>query len=340
MRSDISYGNGVYKSTDGGKTWAHLGLADTRQIGADPRRPEGPGRRLRRGARTRLRAERRARRLPVEGRGKDLGEGPLPGRGHGRDRPRLPARQRAHDPRRALADAPAAVERLPAIERARELPLALGGRRRHVEAGDGGPSFREARAHPDCVRAVRSEPRLRGRGREAGRPLRVGRRGAHVPARVVGPAHLGPRLVLRGRDRRPEGPGRRLRVQHGDLPVRGRREDVRAVEGRAGRRRLSPPLDRPFRFAPDDRRERPGHGRDGGRREDVELLVQPADRADVPRRDGRPVSVLDLRCAAGHRRRGRALAHGLPARSRRATGSRSPRAARTGTSSRTPPTQT
>lgn len=42
MRSDISFGNGVYKSTDAGKTWAHLGLEDTRQIGrviVDPRDP-------------------------------------------------------------------------------------------------------------------------------------------------------------------------------------------------------------------------------------------------------------------------------------------------------------
>src|SRR5262249_19710072 len=33
MRSDIAQGNGVYKSTDGGRTWTHLGLDDTQQIG-------------------------------------------------------------------------------------------------------------------------------------------------------------------------------------------------------------------------------------------------------------------------------------------------------------------
>ncbi|MGB9428959.1 MAG: hypothetical protein WCC11_03630 [Gammaproteobacteria bacterium] len=33
MRSDIGYGNGMYKSTDAGKTWAHIGLTDSMQIG-------------------------------------------------------------------------------------------------------------------------------------------------------------------------------------------------------------------------------------------------------------------------------------------------------------------
>jgi photosystem II stability/assembly factor-like uncharacterized protein len=42
MRSQISYGNGMYKSTDGGKTWTHIGLEGTRQIGrvlVDPKNP-------------------------------------------------------------------------------------------------------------------------------------------------------------------------------------------------------------------------------------------------------------------------------------------------------------
>jgi photosystem II stability/assembly factor-like uncharacterized protein len=34
LRGNISYGNGVYKSLDGGKTWRNVGLKDTRHIGA------------------------------------------------------------------------------------------------------------------------------------------------------------------------------------------------------------------------------------------------------------------------------------------------------------------
>jgi photosystem II stability/assembly factor-like uncharacterized protein len=43
MRSDITYGSGVYRSTDAGRTWAFIGLKDTRQIGrilVDPHNPD------------------------------------------------------------------------------------------------------------------------------------------------------------------------------------------------------------------------------------------------------------------------------------------------------------
>src|SRR6266568_2927920 len=42
IRGNVSHGDGVYKSTDGGKTWTHLGLADTRQIGKVRNHPQNP----------------------------------------------------------------------------------------------------------------------------------------------------------------------------------------------------------------------------------------------------------------------------------------------------------
>jgi photosystem II stability/assembly factor-like uncharacterized protein len=43
FRSDLSYGDGIYKSTDGGKTWKNLGLRDSRHIARiviDPHNPD------------------------------------------------------------------------------------------------------------------------------------------------------------------------------------------------------------------------------------------------------------------------------------------------------------
>ncbi len=42
MRSDIAQGDGMYKSTDGGKTWAHIGLRDSQQIGRVIVHPDNP----------------------------------------------------------------------------------------------------------------------------------------------------------------------------------------------------------------------------------------------------------------------------------------------------------
>jgi len=43
IRPDLAVGNGMYKSTDGGKTWTHLGLDDTQmiaQVELDPKNPD------------------------------------------------------------------------------------------------------------------------------------------------------------------------------------------------------------------------------------------------------------------------------------------------------------
>src|SRR6476646_3824642 len=42
LRDSMGYGNGVYKTTDAGKTWTHLGLNETQHIGrvaVDPKNP-------------------------------------------------------------------------------------------------------------------------------------------------------------------------------------------------------------------------------------------------------------------------------------------------------------
>jgi photosystem II stability/assembly factor-like uncharacterized protein len=42
IRGNVSHGDGVYRSTDAGETWTHLGLADTRQIGRIRVHPRDP----------------------------------------------------------------------------------------------------------------------------------------------------------------------------------------------------------------------------------------------------------------------------------------------------------
>jgi len=42
VRNSVSFGDGVYKSTDGGKTWQHMGLTDTERISAIVINPQNP----------------------------------------------------------------------------------------------------------------------------------------------------------------------------------------------------------------------------------------------------------------------------------------------------------
>ena len=42
IRIDVSHGDGVYKSTDAGNTWQHMGLKETRHIGKVRVHPQNP----------------------------------------------------------------------------------------------------------------------------------------------------------------------------------------------------------------------------------------------------------------------------------------------------------
>src|SRR5207344_378168 len=42
IRGNVSHGDGVYKSTDAGKTWKNVGLKETRQIGSVRVHPANP----------------------------------------------------------------------------------------------------------------------------------------------------------------------------------------------------------------------------------------------------------------------------------------------------------
>ena len=101
IRLDVSYGDGIYKSTDAGRTWTPCRPAEQQVHRPHLHPPDQSRPRLCRGAGRRLRPQRGARRLPLEGRRQELGEDPLPQRRRGRDRPHDGPEQPAHPVRLA-----------------------------------------------------------------------------------------------------------------------------------------------------------------------------------------------------------------------------------------------
>ncbi len=76
QRPDLAIGDGIYKSTDGGTTWTHLGLRDGQQIASMAVDPSDRKPALRRRPRPSVRPELRARHLPLSRRRRDFPASP------------------------------------------------------------------------------------------------------------------------------------------------------------------------------------------------------------------------------------------------------------------------
>ena len=131
QRPDLATGDGMYKSTDAGKTWTHLGLRDSQQIGQVVVDPKDANRRVRRGARTPLRPQHRARHFPFDRWRQDVRAGALQGREHRRRRRRDRPVESQHRLCVVVAGAAGAVgeRRFP---RTGQRPVQVDGRRHHV----------------------------------------------------------------------------------------------------------------------------------------------------------------------------------------------------------------
>ena len=343
MRSDIAQGDGMYKSTDGGRTWTpHR----PRRLAADRARAgrsRESGRRLRGGPRPPLRPERRARRLPLPRRRQELAEGPRP---------------------RTTTPAPSTSPSSPgnpdviyaALWQTRRTPWNIyppsnGPGSGLYKSTDGGDHWTPLTGHgfpakPGRIGLAVAPTPAAARLRDGGRAARAGstarttaaRPGRGRAATRASGGAAGTSAASRWSRRTPTS------STPATPPSTARRTAARP----SCRSRARPGGDDYHELWIDPRapgaahpRRRPGRGGVGQRRRDLELLVQPADRPVLPRDHRQPLSLLGLRLAAGLRRRRRAQPHQhLRRHQPHRTSARPPPAARATTSRPIPRTRT
>ena len=261
-------GDGVYKSTDAGKTWKHIGLADTQAISRiriHPTNPDivyvsalghpygrNPG----------------ARRLPLQGRRRDLGEDPLPRRPRRRRRSGASIRTipTCSSPPSGTSTARPGACRAAARAAASSNPptaATTGPKSRAIPACPRASSARSASPSPAPIPTA-STPSSRTKTaalclRRRRRHLEAGQRRSQPP-----PA----RLLLHPHLCRPQSQGHRLRAQHRLLQIHRRRQDLPHDSPAA--RRQSRSVDRPRQSAAHDRKQRRRRQRLRQRRPDLD----------------------------------------------------------------------
>ena len=349
IRSHISLGQGIYKSTDAGKSWTLMGLEQTGRIPRlviDPKNPDvvlacalghAYGPQPERGVfRTTDGGRTWAKTLFVdENTGcSDIAMDP--------NNPAHPVRGHvaARDPHVG-----------PHERRAGQRPVHVARRRRHVEeAHRPRPARQAGRQGRRRHLPLEPQPRLRadrnrrrhplgrqGDGRGPGVPQR--RRRRDMAGRELRPPRHGPAALLLAHGRRARRRGRGVLLDRLLRENAGRRLDAHAADARPGPRRRPPRhLDRSDERRSHDRRARPGPvdldqpgahvvqaapheradvPRDRRQRDPVQRPGQQAGRADVPRSEQQPAgerhhSARDV--ARGRRRRER-VRHARPDRS-------------------------
>ena len=194
IRSQHSYGIGVFKSTDAGKTWHSIGLDSDAPDRQNRRRPLRSQPRLRCCARPPLQGQPRTRRLSLHRWRRALEEDSLEQADPddvGAVDLALDPQASAHHLRIALGNAPSAVGGLCAVEHARRRPLQIHRRRRHLASTQRRPAQRWLRRQDrHRSRAQQSQPALRGgrRSRHGDRAILSHGRAPAAPTRPNPPA--------------------------------------------------------------------------------------------------------------------------------------------------------
>ena len=196
------------RATDGGKTWANMGLKDTRSVARIVVDPTNAERRLRRRAGTSLGAERRAWRVQDDGRRQDVDEGAVRRREHRRDRSRHRSGQSAECCTRRRTSASARRGASTAAVRAPTSTRSIDGGATWTKLTDRSAGRRQG-THRALALRDRSEGRLRDdrSAERRGRHLSHARR-RHDVGKNVGAQHSA--QLLLADPRRPAGSRARL----------------------------------------------------------------------------------------------------------------------------------